>query len=93
MRVVRDGGATAALRAEGGAMNSVSDARPYEELEAVVDALAGLEPCWHGLWPHQGKCRECARRGNGGTVTLTAGNGGATAGTGGRVCITGGIAH
>lgn len=35
--------------------------RPYDEQEAVVDALSGKEACPHGRWPHEGGlCALCA---------------------------------
>lgn len=35
--------------------------KPYQQPEAVVDALAGLEACKHGIWPHQGECSARAK--------------------------------
>ncbi len=35
--------------------------KPYDEGEAVMDALGGRSACRHGVWPHQGAiCALCA---------------------------------
>jgi hypothetical protein len=38
--------------------------KPYDEGEAVVDALSGRRACRHGIWPHQAAaCAVCVAEG------------------------------